>query len=287
MKKKLVFIILIILNLFIYIEYLSAAELKKSNIIQSQNYSNEIATLKNRINELDSLYKNVIESAKISLDFSRFATSSMSIASFIFVVISFMLAFFGIKELKGISDIKKETTRDINLVRHFSLAEMFLKSGQNPAAAKELEEVLKIDPNNLVAHIQLGFLYTDIFKDKAIFHSKKAAEIDPYNFVAHLNWGVNLDHTPAPKKEVAGIYEIAERLGEEQRVDDVSLGKAKRFLAASYEAMGEKQKAIAKYEEAKKKLENAKKSGLSELAKNAEYWSRDLDDIIKRLKEER
>lgn len=243
---------------------------------------NEIQELKNKVASLESsLYQRVLDAAKISLDSAKQATSLVSVASYIFILISFLLGIFGFREWSSISNIRKKAERDINLVRHFSMAEMYIRNGVNSEASKEYEEVLKIDSNNLIAHTQLGFLYTDIFIDKAIEHCKKATELDKNNFIAYLNWGVNLDHTPASKRDVLKVYEIAERLGEEQKVDNISLGKLKMFIAHCYKALKEWGIALKKYAEAKENLENAKKLNIPDVAKVADYWLKDLDLNVK------
>lgn len=199
--------------------------------------------------------------------------------------VSFLLGLFGFRERKNILRIRKKAEKDINLVRHISLAEVYLRNGINTEASKEFEEILKIDPNNLIAHLQLGFLYTDIYKDKAIEHCRKATEIDKNNFMAYLNWGVNLDHTSTPKKDVIKIYETAERVGVEQKVDNVSLGKVKRFMGDCYEALKENEQALNKYKEAKEKLLEAKKSNIPDVAKIADYWLNGLDEKINKLEQ--
>ncbi|MCX5693690.1 MAG: hypothetical protein NT014_00925 [Candidatus Omnitrophica bacterium] len=244
----------------------------------------DISELKNKVDNLESsLYQRVLDDARISLDSAKQATSLVSVASYIFILISFLLGLFGFREWRSVAKIRKKAERDINLVRHFSLAEMYLRNGISSEAIKEFEEVLKIDPNSLIAHTQLGFLYTDIFKDKAIEHCKKATELDKNNFVAYLNWGVNLDHTPAPKNEVLKIYEIAERVGEEQKLDDISLGKLKRFIAECYDALGKWHPALDKLKEAKARLDRAKATGIPDLVRDADRWLKDLDTKINRL----
>ena len=193
------------------------------------------------------------------------------------------MGLFGFREWRSIFKVRKKTEKDLNLLRHLSAAEMYLRNGMNTAASKEFEEVIKIDPNNLHAHMSLGFLYTDIYKDKAIEHCKRAIELDRNVFAPYLNWGVNLDHTSAPKEDVAKVYEEAEKVGEAQRVDDVSMGKLKRFLAETYLAIGNKGVALNKFKESKIRLEEAKKTDIPDVIKAADHWLRDLDSKIKNL----
>ncbi len=278
------------LGLIFYLGVLTAqaAEIKKTEEgIQSQQaIKEEISELKNKFTNLEhSLYERVLEDAKISLESAKQATSLVSVASYIFILISFLLGLFGFREWKNILKIRRKAEKDINLVRHISLAEVYLRNGINTEASKEFEEILKIDPNNLIAHLQLGFLYTDIYKDKAIEHCRKVTEIDKNNFMAYLNWGVNLDHTPAAKQDVLKIYEIAERVGVEQKVDNVSLGKVKRFMGDCYEALKENEQALNKYKEAKEKLLEAKKSNIPDVVKIADYWLNGLDEMISKLEQ--
>jgi len=263
-------------------------KIAKIEIIDERSKTNiskeDVAALEKKINDFEStLYKRVLDDARISLDSSKLATSLVSVASCIFVFIAFIFGFVGFREWKSISKVREKAERDIDLVRHFSLAEMYVRNGVKSKAIEEFEEVIKNDPNNLLTHTQLGFLYTDTFKDKAIEHCKKATELDRNNFTAYLNWGVNLDHTAAPKENVLEIYKIAERLGETQRLDNVTLGKLKRFIASSYESLGSLKLALGKYREAKDKLEIAKKSGLPDVVRAANYWLKDLDSKIAEL----
>lgn len=289
MMKK-IFMYCGILGLIFYLGVLTvqAGEIKKTGegIQNQQAIKEEISELKNKFTNLEhSLYERVLEDAKISLESAKQATSLVSVASYIFILISFLLGLFGFREWKNILKIRRKAEKDINLVRHISLAEVYLRNGINTEASKEFEEILKIDPNNLIAHLQLGFLYTDIYKDKAIEHCKKVTEIDKNNFMAYLNWGVNLDHMSAPKQDVLKVYEIAERVGMEQKVDNVSLGKVKRFMGDCYEALKENEKALNKYKEAKEKLLEAKKSNILEVVKIADYWLNGLDENISKLEQ--
>lgn len=274
------------LALYTGILTVQAAGVNKAEVdTQSQqSLKEDILNLKERIVSLEnSLYQRVLEDAKISLESAKQATSLVSVASYIFILISFLLGLLGFKEWKNILRIRKKAEKEINLARHINLAEVYLRNGINSEASKEFEEILKIDPNNLIAHLQLGFLYTDIYKDKAIEHSKKAAKLDKNNFVAYLNWGVNLDHTAASKKDVLKIYEIAERVGVEQKVDNVSLGKVKRFIAACYETLKENDQALNRYKESKEKLLEAKKLNIPDVNKIADYWLNGLDEKINEL----
>ncbi|MBM3253654.1 MAG: tetratricopeptide repeat protein [Candidatus Omnitrophica bacterium] len=288
MKKILIYYSIFGLIFYLGILTTQAAEIKKAidSSQEQQVTKEEILELKNKFNKLEhSLYERVLEDAKISLESAKQATSLVSVASYIFILISFLLGLLGLREWKNILKVRKKAENDINLVRHISLADMYFRNGMNTEASKEYEEVLKLDPNNLIAHLQLGFLYTDIYKERAIEHCKKVTELDKNNFVAYLNWGVNLDHTTAPKKEVLKIYEIAERIGVEQKIDNVSLGKVKRFMGGCYEALKENDLALNKYKEAKERLLEAKKSNIPDVVRAAEYWLKDLDEIINRLEQ--
>jgi len=120
-------------------------------------------------------------------------------------------------------------------------------------------------------------------KEKAIEHCKKATEIDKNSFTAYLNWGVNLDRTSASKRDVLKVYETAEKVGIEQRVDNVSLGKVKRFMDGCHEALKENDQALNKYKEAKEKLLEAKKLNISDIVKIADFWLNGLDEKISKL----
>lgn len=283
MNKKKIFLIMLLVS-SLKISSLEAVE-RNFDIKQTQNASKEdIKELRERITTLDAtLYQRVLDDAKISLESSKLAISLVSVASYVFILISFLLGYFGFKEMRSISEVRKKAEQDINLVRHSTLAEMYIRNGIRSEASREYEEVLRIDPNNLIAHMQLGFLYTDIYKEKAIEHCKKVTELDKDNFTAYLNWGVNLDHTTASKRDVLEIYKTAERLGEEQKIDDISLGKVKRFIGACHEYLQEWQPALSKYKEAKERLEKAKQAGLPDLINVANHWLKDLDSIIKKV----
>ena len=286
MKKTVIIFAAMFLATCFKISFIEAAKTTDDTKLTQSVSRGEIIELKNKVNNLESsFYQRVMDDARISLDSAKQATSLVSVASYIFILITFLFGLFGLREWRSISKVRKKAERDIDLVRHFSLAEMYLRNGINSEASREYEEVLKIDSHNLIAHMQLGFLYTDTFKDRAIEHCKKAVELDRNNFTAYLNWGVNLDHTPASKRDVLVIYETAEKLGEAQRLDDLSLGKLKRFIGSCYENLEEWKTALSKYKEAKARLEKVRQTGIPDIIRNADYWLRDLDGIIKRVED--
>ena len=78
-------------------------------------------------------------------------------------------------------------TRTKQIESYQSLAERFIKTGNYPEAAKELEKIIKLDFKNDSAHYRLGEVFTKLgHRAKAFEAYSNAANVNPHNLKAQL-----------------------------------------------------------------------------------------------------
>ena len=208
---------------------------------------------------------------------ATFATNMISLASFLFMVVSVILAWFGISEWRGFRQIKEKVKKDSGLFAHIQLAEMYDRNGMTDKAISEYESAKLIQPDNIVAATRLGFLYDGVSYEKAVDNSKKAVELDARNFAAYLNLGVSLSNAPTDRtKEALDAYLKAEEISKISRVDIISMGKVKLFIGHCYKKLGENANALLKYKEAEGEFNDGKKINVLEVNRQADHW---LDEL--------
>lgn len=101
-----------------------------------------------------------------------------------------------IQEVKGRLD--RNPRDSAALIR---LAALYRAAGRPGAAAEAYRSVLAVDPNNLLAHVNLGLLYYDVLDfDRAVYHLRIAAGIDPGSYEAHRTLGLALERRGEPKE---------------------------------------------------------------------------------------
>ncbi|MCK9582679.1 MAG: PorV/PorQ family protein [Endomicrobiales bacterium] len=75
-------------------------------------------------------------------------------------------------------DLSPDTKVAMKLHRAIS----YFQDGKYDLAAKECQEVLRLEPDNVIAHMRLGSTYYAVgIKDKAIIEWRRALELDPNN----------------------------------------------------------------------------------------------------------
>jgi tetratricopeptide (TPR) repeat protein len=73
------------------------------------------------------------------------------------------------------------------------LAALYRAAGRPSSAAEAYRSALAVDPQNMVAHTNLGLLYYDVLDlDRAVYHLKIATEIDPGSYEAYRTLGLAL-----------------------------------------------------------------------------------------------
>ncbi|HVO31254.1 MAG TPA: tetratricopeptide repeat protein [bacterium] len=116
------------------------------------------------------------------------------------------------------------------------LAALYRAAGRPGAAADAYRSALAVDPQNLVAHINLGLLYYDVLDlDRAIYHLKIATQIDPGSFEAYRTLGLALERNGDPK----GAEPVMRRTLE-LSPDSPSRAEASRNLARVLERLDRK-----------------------------------------------
>ncbi len=92
---------------------------------------------------------------------------------------------------------------------HYNLGVAYHENAQFLNAAKEYEEVIKLDPNHINAYNNLGLVYSIVGeREKAISLFNKVLEIDPTNIKARINLG-NVYLSTSDLVEAEQIYRSA------------------------------------------------------------------------------
>lgn len=117
-----------------------------------------------------------------------------------------------------------------------------MDQGQIEDAIAEFEEAIRLDPDNALAHFNLGVAYQYQGKlDQAVAEYQEAISIDPDYAEAHNNLGIAYDDQGKPDEAIAE-YQEAIRIN-----PDYAL--AHYNLALAYYAQGKPDEAIAAYKE--------------------------------------
>jgi len=92
---------------------------------------------------------------------------------------------------EGIAILKRAIELDPNNVgAHINLGFAYLSKRWLDQAIKEYKRAVELDPNNVGAHVTLGTAYLRRgWLDKAITELKRAVELDPSNVEVHVNLG--------------------------------------------------------------------------------------------------
>ena len=111
----------------------------------------------------------------------------------------------------AIKKIRENFLNDYSFVR---AGNEFYKAGEPDNAIAEYREALKINPNNVQAHLKLGFLFYNV-KGKVkegIAHLEKAIKIQPDNALVHHDLGMALLHQRKFDPAVKHLSEALRRM---------------------------------------------------------------------------
>ena len=94
-------------------------------------------------------------------------------------------------EPTGIKKIHKQFLNDYSFVR---AGNAFFRQGEADNAIAEYKEALKINPNNVQAHLKMGFLLYNVKgkPEEGMAHLTRVLELDPDNAFAHHDLGMAL-----------------------------------------------------------------------------------------------
>ena len=74
---------------------------------------------------------------------------------------------------------------------HLKMGEYYLADKKMDEAAKEFEQVLRLEPRIAQAHVNLGSIYAEKGQvERAIYHFRAALDIDPDQAAAHKGLGI-------------------------------------------------------------------------------------------------
>ncbi|MEJ2703753.1 MAG: tetratricopeptide repeat protein, partial [Sedimentisphaerales bacterium] len=111
----------------------------------------------------------------------------------------------------AIKKIREDFLNDYSFVR---AGNEFFKAGDTDNAIQEYQEALKLNPNNVEAHLKLGFLFYNATQhhEEGMAHYRKALELDPSDPRIHHDLGMALFHQGQFKQAVQHLSEALKRL---------------------------------------------------------------------------
>ncbi len=111
----------------------------------------------------------------------------------------------------AIEKIREDFLNDYSFVR---AGNEFFKAGDTNNAIHEYQEALKLNPNNVEAHLKLGFLFYNVTQqhEKGMAHYRKALELDPSDPRVHHDLGMALFHQGQFDQAVQHLSEALKRL---------------------------------------------------------------------------
>jgi tetratricopeptide (TPR) repeat protein len=111
----------------------------------------------------------------------------------------------------AIKEIREQFLNDYSFVR---AGNEFYKHGEPDNAIAEYREALKINPNNVQAHLKMGFLFYNV-KGKVkegMSHLEKAIKLQPDNALAHHDLGMAMLHQKKFDQAVTHLSEALRRM---------------------------------------------------------------------------
>ncbi len=111
----------------------------------------------------------------------------------------------------AIRKIREQFLDDYSFVR---AGNEFFKTGETDRAIEEYNNALALNPNNVTAHLQLGFLFYNVksMYEKGFAHYLKAAQLDPENPRVHYNIGMALIHQQRFDQAISHLSEALRRM---------------------------------------------------------------------------
>jgi len=111
----------------------------------------------------------------------------------------------------AIRKIQEEFLDDYSFVR---AGNEFFKAGDTDNAIKQYQKALQLNPNNAVAHNQLGFLLYQAknMHKEGLAHAFKAVELDPDDPRTHYNLGIALVHQRQFDQAIAHLLQTLRRM---------------------------------------------------------------------------
>jgi len=111
----------------------------------------------------------------------------------------------------AIRKIKEQFLDDYSFVR---AGNEFFKAGETENAIQEYLNALKLNPNNAMAHTQLGFLLYNVKYqlEEGFAHYKKAVELEPNDPRTHYNIGLALLHQNKFDRAICHLKEALARM---------------------------------------------------------------------------
>ena len=127
------------------------------------------------------------------------------------------------------------------IAAHRNLGVLFRSLGEYKKAISSFEKIIEIDPNNIIAHYNLGVMHQENTEyQKAINCYERIIKIDPNNIDALINLGSLLQILRDYKKAINYLAKIIEI--------DPNYISAHYNLGVVYQKLAENQKAITCYE---------------------------------------
>jgi Flp pilus assembly protein TadD len=111
----------------------------------------------------------------------------------------------------AIRKIREKFLDDYSFVR---AGNEFFRHGEADNAIAEYREALKINPNNVEAHLKMGFLLYNVKEksEEGTAHLEKAIQLDPDNAFVHHNLGMALLHQRKYDQAVKHLSEALRRM---------------------------------------------------------------------------
>ena len=112
---------------------------------------------------------------------------------------------------RAIKKIREQFLNDYSFVR---AGNEFFKAGEADNAIVEYKEALKLNPNNVEAHLKMGFLFYNVkgkFED-GMTHLTKALQLDPGNPCVHHDLGMAFLHQGQLDRAIGHLSEALRRM---------------------------------------------------------------------------
>jgi len=234
---------------------------------------------KESFNSVEEFYGKTMQNVNLALQGANRATSLVSLFAIIFTGLTFILGFWGVRELWAIKKLRADAEKNIKLAKHINLAYTYMQINLITQAKDEFLKVVEIDEENEVAHTQLGYIFMSLIRpdtQKSKYHSKRATEINRGNYVAYLNLGVVMNRMKEKQEDILTVYLEGEKVAIDKMADDITLGKLKLFAGHCYKNLGKNEKAKDKYNEAKIYFERQENNEILDISKVAKRWLKEM-----------